>query len=115
MILPLITRPDIDPRSVLTITLESVIFGIAGILIGTLIDKLFIRLSKKTHKHYRVLVSVLQIAVSGLVLGLMYLYVSAFFTDHFQRTLSGLAFPALFYGVQSNLYSTWQEIDITGF
>jgi len=113
MILPLAIPAKIDPRSVLTITLETVIFGITGILIGTLIDKLFIHLSKNKHKYHKVLFSVLQIALSGLVLGFMYLYVSPFFTDHFQRTLSGLAFPALFYGVQSNLYSTWQEIDLT--
>ena len=112
MILPFTTPADIDPAGVLTITLESIIFGIAGIFIGTLIDKLFIRLSKK-NRHHRLLFSVLQIALSGLVLALMYVFISPFFTDHFQRTLSGLAFPALFYGVQSNLYSTWQDINLT--
>jgi ABC-type Fe3+ transport system permease subunit len=111
MILPFTTPADIDPPSVFIITLESIIFGIAGVFIGMVIDKLFIRLSKK-HKDHRLLLSVLQIALSGLVLGIMYVYASPFFTDHFQRTLSGLAFPALFYGVQSNIYSTWQDINI---
>ena len=112
MILPFTKPADVDPDSVLTITLESIVFGLGGVALGTIIDKIFISLAKK-HKQHSLLFSVLQIAVSGLVLGLMYVYVSPFFSDHFQRTLSGLAFPALFYGVQSNIYSTWQDIKIT--
>lgn len=111
MILPLKTAPARDPQDVITITVETIIFGLAGIIMGTIIDKLFISLSKK-YKNNRVLFSVLQIALSGFLIGLMYIYGSSFLTDHFQRTLSGLAFPALFYGVQSNVYSTWQDINL---
>jgi hypothetical protein len=110
MILPFTKSADLDPPSVLAITLESIVFGVAGIASGTIIDKAFTSATKK-HKN-PVLFSVLQIALSGLVLGLMYVYMSPFFTDHFQRTLSGLAFPAFFYGVQSNIYSTWQNIEL---
>jgi ABC-type Fe3+ transport system permease subunit len=112
MILPFTKSADEDPLNVLTITLESIVFGVAGIALGTIIDKICIRLAKK-HKQHLLLISVLQITLSGLVLGVMYVYLSSFFTDHFQRTLSGLAFPALFYGVQSNIYLTWQDINIS--
>ena len=111
MIVPFTKSADEDPADVLTITLESTVFGLAGLALGTIIDKIFIGIAKK-HKRHSLVLSVLQIVLSGLVLGLMYVYLSSFFTDHFQRTLSGLAFPALFYGVQSNIYTTWQDINI---
>ena len=109
MILPFATSASKDPASVLAITLESTVFGILGIILGTIIDKLFKKLSDEK-KELKLLISILQIAFSGAVLGLIFVYLSPFFTDHFQRSLSGLAFPALFYGVQSNIYSQWQEL-----
>jgi hypothetical protein len=41
MITPFTTPSDIDPQSVLTITIESFIFGLIGIIIGSTIDKQF--------------------------------------------------------------------------
>ena len=109
MILPFSSTPDIDPKSVLTITLESFVFGLLGIIMGSFIDKRFKAFSNKQNKSIRLLISVLQIVLSGLIIGIMYVYISPFFTDHFQRSLSGLAFPATFYSVQSNIYTPWQE------
>ena len=108
MIVPFTLSPEIDPPSVLTITIESCVFGISGVIMGSIIDKEFKKLSKK-NKDFKLLLSILQLALSGLILGIMYVYISSFFTDHFQGTLSGLAFPTMFYGVQSNLYSPWQD------
>jgi len=109
MITPFSLSANIDPLSTYTITIESIVFGLSGLMVGLLIDKIFIKLSKK-YKEYKVSLSILQIALSGLILALMYIYISSFFTNHFQRTLSGMAFPSFFYGIQSNIYSTWQEL-----
>jgi ABC-type Fe3+ transport system permease subunit len=109
MITPFTTPSDIDPQSVLTITIESFIFGLIGIIIGSIIDKQFKILSDKKNNKIKILLSMLQIILSGLIIGIMYVYISPSFTDHFQRTLAGIAFPALFYGVQSNIYIPWQE------
>ena len=98
-----------EASNVFKMTIESLLFGISGIASGTLIDKQFIKLSKKYEKH-KLLIATLQIAVSGLFLAMLYFYVSPFHVKHFQATISGIAFPALFYGVQSNIYSTWQSI-----
>ena len=109
MVLPFDTRPSVDPKDILAITVESFVFGLAGLILGSLIDNLFKRIAKK-YKRYdlKLIISLLQILISGFILALMYVYMSRFFTDHFQRTLSGLAFPAAFYGVQSNIYTYWQ-------
>lgn len=109
MILPFTISPDFDSKSVLTITIESLVFGLIGIILGSIIDKQFKILSNKQDKSIKILYSILQIILSGLIIGIIYIYISPFFTDHFQRTLSGLAFPSLFYGVQSNIYIPWQE------
>ena len=109
MILPFTISSDFDPKSVLTISIESLVFGLIGISLGSIIDKQFKILSNKKDKSIKLLFSILQIILSGLIIGIIYIYISPFFTDHFQRTLSGLAFPSLFYGVQSNIYIPWQE------
>jgi hypothetical protein len=110
MIVPFVTPAHIDPKNVLTITAESFVFGLFGIILGSFIDNGFKRLAKKYRRYnLKLLISLLQILISGFILGLMYVYMSPFFTDHFQRTLAGLAFPAAFYGVQSNIYTYWQK------
>jgi uncharacterized protein YacL len=110
MIMPFTKSVDIDPKDVLTITVESFVFGLVGIILGSFIDNMFKRLAKKFKRHnLKLILSLLQILLSGFIVALMYVYMSPFFTDHFQRTLSGLAFPAAFYGVQSNIYTYWQN------
>jgi len=78
------------------------------LIIGKLVEKLFTKLSKK-YKTYRIFISMLQIAFSGVLIAIIYIYISSFFTNHFNSTLSGLAFPAFFYGVQKNIFSSWHE------
>jgi len=107
--IPFTSNISRDPQSIFVITIETIIFGVSGIILGIIVDKLFIMLSKK-YKNYKIPISILQIVVSGLVLGIMYIYVFSYFTNHFQRTLSEIVFPALFYGVQSNIFSTWREL-----
>jgi uncharacterized protein YacL len=109
MIAPFTATTDEDPKSLWAITIESLVFGLVGIIIGTIINNEFIKLSNDQSKGVRYLLSVLQILFSGFIIAVMYMYMSSYFTDHFQRTLSGLAFPALFYSVQSNIYTVWQE------
>jgi hypothetical protein len=98
-----------DPQSVFVITTETIVFGVSGIILGIIVDKLFTMLSKK-YKNYIIPISILQIAFSGAVLGILYIYVSSYFTNHFQGTLSGLAFPAFFYGMQSNIFLAWRQL-----
>jgi hypothetical protein len=109
MIAPFTATTDEDPKSLWAITIESLVFGLVGIIMGTIINNEFIKLSNDQSKGVRYLLCILQILFSGFIIAVMYMYVSSYFTDHFQRTLSGLAFPSLFYGVQSNIYTVWQE------
>jgi uncharacterized YccA/Bax inhibitor family protein len=111
MIIPLTTPVDTEPNNFLTIVVESLMFGISGLIMGSIINKYFILFSKiflKKNKTLQMLFSLVQIAFSGFVLAFLYFYVSSYFVNHFQRTISGLAFPAIFYGVQSNIFSLWQ-------
>jgi hypothetical protein len=104
-----VNKESVDPKSIFVITIETIVFGISGLVLGTIVDKFFTMLSKK-NKNYTIPISILQIAFSGVLLGTLYVYTSPYFTNHFQRTLSGIAFPALFYGVQSNIFSAWQQL-----
>ena len=97
-----------DPRNVPTFVIESLTFGLAGLLLGSLIDRASIALAKKYPKH-KVAITVLKIVVSSGILAIAYDIFPKEFTGHFQRTLPGLAFPAFYYGVQSNIFVTWQQ------
>ena len=110
MIVPFTTSANIDPKNVLTITAESFVFGLAGIILGSVIDNGFKHLAEKyKSNNYKLLFSLLQIVISGFIIAVIYVYMSSFFANHFQHTLSGLAFPATFYSAQTNIYTYWQK------
>jgi hypothetical protein len=111
MNIPFTESVDAEPNKFLTVVVESFIFGISGLIMGSIINKYFILFSKtflKKNKILQMLTSLVQIAFSGFFLAVLYFYVSSYFVSHFQRTISGLAFPAIFYGVQSNIFSFWE-------
>ena len=98
-----------EPHNSFLIVLETLIFGLAGLILGRLIDSFFTKLAKKYKKH-EVLLSIIQLAVDGFIIALIYMYISAFFANHFQRTLAGLAFPAFYFGTQTNIFNTWNQL-----
>lgn len=94
-----------DPTdgSLLSIAIESSIFGFLGIFIGTVINLQF-----KKIKSMKILMASTQLALSGLILGMMQKYIPIKF-NHFRGTLAGMAFPACFFGSQNNIYSILQD------
>lgn len=98
-----------EPHTSFLIVLETLIFGLVGLILGRLIDSFFTKLAKKYKKH-EVLLSVIQLAVDGFLISIIYMYISAFFANHFQRTLAGLAFPAFYFGTQTNIFNTWNQL-----
>jgi ABC-type Fe3+ transport system permease subunit len=107
---PFVTKVH-DTRSIPTFVVESVVFAVAGLVLGVAIDRMCIYLNTK-YPNYKLSISIFQIVISAIVIAFGYLYLPKQYTSHFQRTLPGLAFPALFYGVQSNIYSTWQGLGV---
>ena len=97
-----------DPKSMPTLTFESMVIALLAIVLGALIDKLFKTINTKVGK-YKILFSILQILFSAVVTALIYLYGPHELALHFQNSLPGMLFPALFYGVQSNIYGAWQQ------
>lgn len=100
-----------DPKSITTLTFETLVLGSMGIILGTIVDKQFAALSKK-HAKYATLITFLQFLFLGFLIAVLYIYLPSEFTAHFQRTLPGMAFPAMFYGVQSNIFNSWQALKI---
>lgn len=98
-----------EPHTSFLIVLETLIFGLSGLILGRLIDSFFTKLAKK-YKNHDVLLSVIQLSVDGFVIGILYMYISSFFANHFQRTLAGLAFPAFYFGTQTNIFKIWNKI-----
>jgi uncharacterized BrkB/YihY/UPF0761 family membrane protein len=97
-----------NPKSLSTLTAESMVIGLFAIFLGTVIDKIFKNISDKVNR-FKILISIIQILVSAVITALIYLYGPSEFSMHFQTSLPGMLFPALFYGVQSNIYSAWQQ------
>lgn len=98
-----------DPKHVPTLVFESLVIALVAIALGALVDKVFKKISEKANR-FKLLVSVFQVVISAFITALIYIYGPAEFTMHFQRSLPGMLFPALFYGVQSNIYAPWQQL-----
>ena len=97
-----------DPKDITVIITEGFAFGAAGIILGVLVDKQFTKLAKQYPK-YKVPIAALQLVVLYAMISLVYVFLDTEFPLHFQTTLGGLAFPALFFGVQSNIFNVAQE------
>jgi len=98
-----------NPKSISILVFESLVIGIIAISLGTIIDKVFKKISEKT-KRFKLLVSIFQVIISAFITALIYIYGPTEFAMHFQTSLPGMLFPALFYGVQSNIYASWQQL-----
>lgn len=96
-----------DPKSIPILVFETMVIGLIAISLGAIIDKIF-KVTNEKVKKFKMLFSILQFAVSAFVIALIYIYGPTEFSLHFQTSLPGMAFPALFYGVQSTLYAPWQ-------
>lgn len=98
-----------DPKHIPTFVTESFIFAVSGLLLGVFVDKQFKKLKEKFPK-YRVIIAVLQILLLVTIIAAFYKYAKHEFALHFQQTLPGMAFPAMYFGVQSNLFETAQTL-----
>lgn len=98
-----------DPKHIPTFVAESFIFASSGLLLGVVVDKQFKRIKDKFPK-YKLLVALVQIIVLVSIIALFFKYAKHEFALHFQQTLPGMAFPAMYFGVQSNLFETAQSL-----
>ena len=98
-----------DPKSAPVIITEGIVFGASGLLIGTFVDKRFTALSKK-FPNMKPFIALLQLLVLYIMVSLVYTMTNTEYTAHFQTTLGGLAFPAFYFGVQSDIFNTAQEL-----
>ncbi len=97
-----------ERKNIAVIAFETFVFGTVGLLLGTLIDKQFAKLRKKL-PTFKVSLIVAQILTLGLVIWGLYKSIPGEFVEHFQITLPGMAFPAMYFGVQSSLFTAAQE------
>ena len=98
-----------DTKHIPSFVGESFVFASTGLLLGVLVDKQFKRLKAK-FPQFTVLIATIQILFLVSVIAFFYKYAKHEFALHFQRTLPGMAFPAMYFGVQSNLFETAQNL-----
>lgn len=98
---------------------ELVVFAFVGLFFGSLIDYMFINISrsldKTTNRQFTkpiyITIAALQIVFSGLVMFCIWKVTQKKkFALHWQTTIQGLAFPSFFFGIQSNIYSSFQSL-----
>ena len=94
-----------DPKTIPMFLGESMVFGISGIVLGAFVDTKFKQLSDKYPKQ-RNIIALIQIFVLVLIVALMYTFFKNDFVLHFQQTMPGMAFPAMYFGVQNNIFET---------
>lgn len=89
--------------------IESTAYGITGLLVGAFVDSSFKKLSAKYPK-YKYLFAVVQLITLIILIALFYMYASKRIALDFQKTLSGMTFPAMYFGVQSNIFEIGQSL-----
>lgn len=97
-----------ERKSIPVIAFETLVFGIIGLLLGTLIDKQFAKLRKRL-PSFKISLIVAHILTLGIVVWGLYKAIPGEFVEHFQITLPGMAFPAMYFGVQSSLFEAAQK------
>ena len=98
-----------DTRDVPAFLIESVIFAVSGLMLGAFIDKNFRKLGDKYPK-YKTLIASVQLLLLIVLVAVMYMFLKHEFALHFQRTLPGMAFPAMYFGVQSNIFESAENL-----
>lgn len=107
--MPLFDKIVDDANNIPVFITESILFGVSGLLLGVTVDKQFKALVKKFPK-LKLLIALAQFLVLALLIAFMYIYAPKRFALHFQQTLAGMTFPAMYFGVQSNLFDTAQSL-----
>lgn len=98
-----------DTRHIPSFLTESFIFAMSGLMLGAFIDKNFKRLSEKYPKHKNI-IALIQLSLLIVIVAAMYMFLRSEFALHFQRTLPGMAFPAMYFGVQANIFETAENL-----
>lgn len=92
-----------DPKTMPMFLMESMIFGISGLALGSFVDTKFKKLSERYPNH-RYAIATLQLFILILIVAVMYTFFKNDFVLHFQQTMPGMAFPAMYFGVQNNIF-----------
>ena len=98
-----------DPENLSVFMIESTVFGISGLLLGAYIDVQFKKLTQK-YPEKRNFIALAQFLLLVVIVAIMFKLAKDVFALHFQRTLPGMAFPAMYFGVQSNLFETSEKL-----
>ncbi len=109
MVFPVFDRKIDDPESIGVFLTESLLFGISGLLLGAFIDVQFKKLAQK-YPEKRNVIALSQLVLLVVIIAIMYKVAANQFALHFQQTLPGMAFPAMYFGVQSNLFETSSKL-----
>lgn len=98
-----------DPENITVFMIESIVFGLSGLLVGAYIDVKFKKLAQK-YPEKRNMIAFVQFLLLVAIIAVMFKFARNVFALHFQRTLPGMAFPAMYFGSQSNLFEVSQKI-----
>jgi uncharacterized BrkB/YihY/UPF0761 family membrane protein len=89
--------------------IESIVFATSGLALGVVIDKQFDKLRKRFPKS-RIPLILAQLFTLATIIAVLYRVIPGDVVRHFQATLPGMAFPAMFFGVQSSLFTAAQSV-----
>lgn len=98
-----------NPKHIPSFVGESFIFAVTGLVLGGIVDTQFKNL-KERFPTFEVLIAAVQILFLVWVIAVFHTYAKHEFSLHFQATLPGMAFPAMYFGVQSNIFNTAQKL-----
>lgn len=109
MVFQVFDRKIDEPKDMTVFMIESLVFGISGLILGAYIDVQFKKLTQK-YPNKRNVIALAQLVLLVVLVAGMYKVAANQFALHFQQTLPGMAFPAMYFGVQSNLFETSEKL-----
>jgi hypothetical protein len=86
---------------------QYIVLAAIGLVLGMAVDVAFTKIAdtvdSKKRKYVRAAIALLQLVACGVVLYVLHTY-TPWITQHFQTSLPGLAFDAVFFSTQVNVF-----------
>lgn len=92
----------------ISLTFECILYGVIGIILGTISNNLVVLLSNKLNIRYLLIQNILQLVLCSLILSAIHIQLN-YFGWSWQNITPGLFFVSFFFGVQFKMITNIQN------
>ena len=98
----------IPKKTFIPLTIECILYGMIGVILGTISNNLVVYLSNKLNIRYLFLQNVIQLTLCSIILSAVHVQLN-YFGWSWQNITPGLFFVSFFFGVQFKMITNIQN------